>query len=112
MQRCTLVLTGTMMGAILLGSGAALLAHVGNARMKIGNYSFSSTHLADARGTKGSSTARHDMSRIVTVAGEPRGIKSPLIGTGAAFSRVSSMPGTFRHMCALHLRMLGKVVVR
>ena len=89
-QRCTLVLTGALIVVILLAGGAVLLAHAENAKMKIPKVSFSSAQTADASGVKAVRTARHDISRTVAVAGEPRGFKSPILDTAGRFSHLFS----------------------
>jgi plastocyanin len=112
MRRRAIVLTGTMLSAILLGSSKILAAQAGDATVKIDNFSFSPAQITVAPGTKVTWANQDDMPHTVTDAGVPRAFKSPALDTGDAFSYMFSTPGTYHYLCSLHPYMQGTVVVK
>ncbi len=112
MRRRTLVLAGTLLSALFLGSGAMLAAQAGDATVTIDNFSFTPAEIAVAAGTKVTWANRDDIPHTVTDAAEPRGFKSPPLDTGDTFSFVFSTPGTYHYFCSLHAHMQGTVVVK
>jgi plastocyanin len=75
MQRRTPVVIGTMLFAILLGSGAIYAGQ--DATVNIDNFSFTPAEITVALGTKVTWTNRDDIPHTVTDASEPRAFKSP-----------------------------------
>ena len=113
MRRRTLVLTGTLLSAILLGSGAMpAAAQAGDTTVTIDNFSFTPAEIAVVPGTKVTWTNRDDIPHTVTDAAEPRAFKSPPLDTDDTFSFVFPTPGTYHYFCSLHPHMQGTVVVK
>jgi plastocyanin len=112
MRRCTMVLAGAMLGAILLGTCGISAAQAEDAKVNIDNFSFSPAQIAVTAGTKVTWANRDDIPHTVTDAAEPRAFKSPALDTGDAFSYVFSAPGTYHYFCSLHPHMQGTVVVK
>ena len=107
MQRRTLVLTGTLLSAILLGSGAIYASQTDDTKVNIDNFTFSPAQITVAPGTKITWTNRDDIPHTVTDAGKPRTFKSAALDTGDAFSFAFSTPGTYYNFCSLHPHMQG-----
>ncbi len=112
MRRLTSVLTGAVLSAVVLASGAILAAPEQDATVNIDNFAFSGAQITVAAGTKVTWANQDDIPHTVTDAGQPREFKSPALDTGEAFSHVFSKPGTYHYFCSLHPRMQGTVVVK
>ena len=112
MRRRTIVLTGTILSAILLGSSAISAAQAEDANVNIDNFSFSPAQIMIAPGTKITWANRDDIPHTVTDAADPRAFKSPPLDAGDTFSSVFSVPGTYHYFCSLHPHMQGTVVVK
>ena len=109
MRRRTVVVIGTVLGGILLCSGAIYAAQ--DAAVNIDNFSFPA-EITVAPGTKVTWTNRDDIPHTVTDAGDPRAFKSPPLDTGDAYSRVFAAAGSYHYFCSLHPHMQGTVVVK
>lgn len=111
MRRRSLVLTGMVLSAILLGS-EAISAATEEATVNIDNFSFSPAQIVVSPGTKVTRANRDDIPHTVTDAAEQRAFKSPPLDTGDSFSYVFSTPGTYQYFCSLHPHMQGTVLVK
>jgi hypothetical protein len=111
MRRCKVVLTATLIGAVLLASRTDELAQPEHAKVNIDSFTFSPSQMVDAAGMKASRAGRHDTSRTVTVAGDARGYKSPALAVSSPFSREASALAINRHLRSPHLHIRGTVVV-
>jgi plastocyanin len=113
MQRRTIVLIGTMLGAIVIGSGGGAIyaAQTEETKVSIDNFSFPAEITVTA-GTKVTWENRDDIPHTVTDAGQPREFKSAALDTGDAYSHVFAAAGIYHYFCSLHPHMQGTVVVK
>ena len=112
MQRRLIVLTGAMLGALLLGGGVIAATAGNDATVTIDNFTFAPAQITVAHGTKVTWSNRDDIPHTVTDAGQPRAFKSAALDTGDKFSFVFASPGTYHYFCSLHPHMQGTVVVQ
>jgi plastocyanin len=106
------VLSGTILAAALLWTGASAPAQAAEASVKIDNFSFTPAEITVAPGTKITWENQDDIPHTVTDSADPRAFKSPPLDTGDSFSHVFAAPGTYRYFCSLHPHMQGTVVVK
>lgn len=88
------------------------IARATDAEATIDNFTFSPPILTVPVGTKVTWTNRDDIPHTVTDQDHPREVRSPALDTGDSYSRVFTVPGTYRYFCSLHPHMQGTVLVQ
>jgi plastocyanin len=101
--------------AMLLLAGSPSVAasdqpSVGNAEVKIDNFSFGPQELTVAAGTTVTWTNRDDIPH--TVVSTDGVFKSKVRDTDEKFSYTFTKTGTYPYYCSVHPKMTGKVVVQ
>jgi amicyanin len=83
----------------------------GQYQVKIDNFSFGPPTLTVPAGAAVTWTNQDDVPHNI-VSTDGKGIKSPVLDTNEKFTYTFSKAGTYAYYCAIHPRMVGKIVVQ
>jgi plastocyanin len=78
----------------------------------IDNFAFNPPTLTVAAGTKVTWINRDDVPHTATSTVKPRAFHSGTLDTDDKFSHVFTQRGTYEYFCAVHPKMVGKVIVK
>lgn len=84
-------------------------ARAGEAKVRIGNFSFDPPELKVKAGTAVTWTNEDDIPH--TVASADRDFKSPPLDTDDVYTFTFTTPGAYAYFCSLHPHMTAKIIV-
>jgi plastocyanin len=115
---CIFVLVGTVLIAFALAQGArpniAVSASdkpASGTEVKIDNFSFGPAAITVSAGTTVTWTNNDDVPHVVT-SDDNKMFKSKALDTDDHFSYTFTKPGTYNYYCAIHPKMVAKIVVQ
>ena len=88
-------------------SGPVEAAH----QVVIDNFTFNPPTLTVPAGTKVTWVNRDDVPHTATSTTKPRSFDSGTLDTDQQFAHVFTKPGTYDYFCAVHPKMIGRIVV-
>ena len=94
--------------AALIAAGAASIAHAGETKVTIDNFTFNPQVVTVKAGTTVTWTNQDDIPH--TVAGPPA-FRSKALDTEQSYTFTFTTPGTYKYFCSLHPHMTGTIVV-
>jgi plastocyanin len=81
-------------------------------KVTIDHFSYEPRTLVVTPGSRVTWTNADDVPHTVTSTAEPRAFDSKALDTDGHFSHVFDKPGTYDYFCALHPKMVGRVIVK
>ena len=115
---CTFVFLGTVLTAFALAQGARPSLAMSpedkpasSTTIKIDNFSFGPAAITIAAGTTVTWTNNDDVPHVVT-SDDNKMFKSKALDTDDHFSYTFTKPGTYNYYCAIHPKMVAKIVVQ
>jgi plastocyanin len=82
------------------------------AQVVIDNFTFNPPQLTVAVGTKVTWVNRDDVPHTATSTSKPRNIDSGTLDTDDKFSHLFTAPGTYEYFCAVHPKMIARIIVK
>ncbi len=82
------------------------------AQVVIDNFAYAPRDLTVSAGTRVTWVNKDDSPHTVTSTAKPKVFDSGAMDTDAIFSFEFKAPGTYEYFCAVHPRMIGKVIVK
>jgi plastocyanin len=80
-------------------------------QITIDNFTFAPDTLTVPAGTKVLWVNRDDVPHTVTSSAKPAAFASPALDTDQTFAHVFTAPGAYPYYCAVHPKMVGRIVV-
>jgi plastocyanin len=81
-------------------------------QVTIDNFTFDPPTLTIPAGTKVTWVNRDDVPHTATSTAKPKSFDSGTLDTDQQFSHVFAKPGTYDYFCAVHPKMVGRIVVK